>query len=326
MNLTPQNHNNLQPENPLWFNYLHVFGNRLRRVPRLRGLALLVRKITAVAEPTRKLSYRTHSPKSSVHSGEVVTILSANLWHDWPRFRHQEKRLEQLAQLVEREGVDILLLQEVSRTPYLKVDRWLSQRLKMTSVYSRANGRAAAIGFEEGVAILSHFPLAAACLQQLDGRQNSLVSRLALSADALTPDGRIALFSVHLGLLPHHNVRQLKQLLSWVSILAHDRPALIGGDFNAGENSSQIRQAQQVWLDTYRHLHPQAEGNTHELRAWGKFPLSRRRLDYIFFKSHEANWQIAEAGHLDTPDGSHSDHKAVLLRLKSTANGSGWLV
>lgn len=319
MNLSPENHNHHEIENSLWFNHLHAFGEKMLRVPRLRSLGVLVRKVTAVAEPTRQLSYWTHPPKIARRSGEVVTILSANLWHDWPRYRRQVERLEQLAQLVEREEVDILLLQEVSRTPDLKVDQWLSQRLGMTSVYSRANGRAAAVGFEEGVAILSHFPLAAPRLQQLGGQQNSFVSRLALNADALTPDGRLALFSVHLGLLPHHNTRQLKHLLAWVSALTHDRPALIGGDFNAGENSSQIQQARQTWLDTFRHLHPQAEGATHELRAWGKLPLSRRRLDYIFFKPHQPHWQIAEAGHLDTSGDSHSDHRAVLLRLKSTA-------
>jgi endonuclease/exonuclease/phosphatase family metal-dependent hydrolase len=311
-------------EPPLWFNRLLSFGEKLLHVPGLRAFGLLARQIKAVAEPIERLSFRILPNRPAAHSGEVITVLSSNLCHDWPRFRRQEERLERLAHLVEREGVDILLLQEVSRTHHLKVDHWLSQRLGMTSVYSRANGLAAAIGFEEGVALLSHFPIAAPRSQQLGTGRNPFIRRLALSADVMTPRGRLALFSVHLGLLPRHNARQLAHLFSWVDALAHDRPALIGGDFNVHENSFQIRQAQQNWLDTFRHLHPQAKGVTHELRAWGKIPFGRRRLDYVFFKPHQPCWHIAEAHHLDTPGGSHSDHRAVLLRLKSRTKGLGW--
>jgi endonuclease/exonuclease/phosphatase family metal-dependent hydrolase len=228
--------------------------------------------------------------------------------------------LERLAQLVEREKVNVLLLQEVSRTPDFHADEWLSRRLGMSAIYSRANGQSAAIGFEEGVAIMSDLPLSEPRLRQLGNGRNPFVRRLALSADVLTGGGRLALFSVHLGLLPRHNTRQLAHLLDWVRTLAHNRPALIGGDFNAHESSAQIQGAQQNWLDTFRHLNPKAKGVTHEIHALGKIPLSRRRLDYIFFKQHRLWWQVVEARHLDAPGGAHSDHRAVLLRLKSRIN------
>lgn len=313
MNLSPKD-NSL--EAPLWFNRMRSSGQKLLQVPGLRALRPLAQKVTAVAEPVGPPSLQVYPARSVSCAHDVITVLSANLWHDWPRFRYQIERLERLARLVEREGVDIVLLQEVSRTPKLQVDHWLSHRLGMTSVYSRANGQAAAIGFEEGVAILSHFPLAAPRLQQLGTGQNPFVRRLALSANAMTPGGMLALFSVHLGLLPHHNARQLTHLFAWVSALAFDRPALIGGDFNAHDNSFRIQQMQRSWIDTFHHLHPQKKGVTHELRAWGKISLSRRRLDYIFFKADKAHWQVKEVHHLDSPSGAHSDHRAVLLRLK----------
>jgi endonuclease/exonuclease/phosphatase family metal-dependent hydrolase len=303
-------------ESPFWFNKVLSIGEKVLSRPGLDALQPFFQKVKAIAEPTRQLAVQLRPQRETTCSGGTVSILSANLWHDWPRFRKVEERLERLARLVEREGVDILLLQEVSRTPDLHVDEWLSERLGMSAVYSRANGKATAIGFEEGMAILSHLPLSEPRVRQLGICRNPFVRRLALSADVMTESGRLALFSVHLGLLPHHNTRQLSNLLSWVKSLAHNRPALIGGDFNAHEDSAQIRGARESWLDTFRHLHPHAEGVTHELQAWGKFSLSRRRLDYIFFKQHLPWWQIEEACHIDAPGGAHSDHRAVLLRLK----------
>ncbi len=302
-------------ESPFWFNKVLSIVEKVLSRPGLVALQPFFQKVKAIAEPTRQPAVQLRPSRETVGSDGIVSVLSANLWHDWPRFRQLEKRLERLAKLVERERVDILLLQEVSRTPFLHVDEWLSERLGMSAVYSRANGESAAMGFEEGVAILSHLPLSEPRLRQLGSGRNPFVRRLALSANVITGGGRLALFSVHLGLLPHHNTRQLANLLSWVKLMAHNRPALIGGDFNAHEDSAQIQKARESWLDTFRHLHPHAEGVTHELQAWGRFPLSRRRLDYIFFKQHRPCWEIAEAHHLDTPGGAHSDHRAVLLRL-----------
>ena len=91
--------------------------------------------------------------------------------------------------------------------------------------------------------------------------------------------------------------------------------ALVGGDFNAGERSRQIKGLQKKWLDTFRHLNPFADGATHELHwPWGK-PFHRERLDYIFLKAQMNHWKILESRHLETLGEPHSDHQAVLLRL-----------
>ena len=85
-------------------------------------------------------------------------MLSANLWHDWPRFKDLEKRLEAFAELAESERADLILLQELARTPSFHADVWLAERLHMAYVYSRANG-SQKIGFEEGLGVYSRFPL-----------------------------------------------------------------------------------------------------------------------------------------------------------------------
>jgi len=241
-------------------------------------------------------------------------VVSANLWHDWPRHRRLAQRVEAFAQLVEAHHADLVLLQEVARTPQLRVDEWLAQRLDMTCVYSRANGHES-IGFEEGLAVLSRFPVEATYLRELSHTCNPFSRRLALGARIGTPNGALMAFSTHLGLLPGQNADQLGRLRAWVTDLAGDHPVLVGGDFNASESAPQIDQARASWLDTFRTLHPGADGATHELRRpWGGV-LRRQRLDYIFLLPGKPHWDVLETFHLASADEPHSDHHMVMTRL-----------
>jgi len=274
-----------------------------------------MRKAYLVTEPLSRLSIRGKPIRPSCRGGDILTVLSANLWHDWPRFRRLSQRLEAFVRLVEVEKVDILLLQEVARTPDMCVDQWLAERLRMAYVYSRANGHHKGIGFEEGLAVFSHYPLDAPRLKQLKPNFEPFARRLVLGADVKTPRGSLPVFSVHLSLLPHHNATQVQCLQSWVASIAGERPALIGGDFNAREHSSQITRIRRTWLDVFRYLHPHADGTTHELRLPWRSQASRRRLDYIFLYPGDCQWKVLEACHLDAPGGPHSDHRAVLTKL-----------
>lgn len=277
----------------------------------------LFHKTRALTTERAPLVFQPLPQDAPVHAADLrpLTLLSTNLWHDWPRYRDQEERLERLARLIEREQVDIALLQEVTRRPALRVDEWLSRRLGMAYVYSQANGHESAIGFEEGIAIFSRYPLARPQRRQLDKRARRFVRRLAVGVDVATDAGPLAVFSVHLGLLPHHNAQQFASLQSWVTAVAGGQSAIIGGDFNAPETSTQIAQARGHWLDTFRHLNPHSDGATHELRwPWGR-PLRRKRLDYLFLQAGRQPWRVLEVRHLHPPDGPHSDHHAVLARL-----------
>jgi beta-glucosidase len=225
------------------------------------------------------------------------------------------ERLEAFAQLVEKHKADVLLLQEVARTKSFWADQWLSQRLGMAYVYSRANGHLGGIGFEEGLAVFSRYPLSQPVLRQLSPAENRFSRRLALGTQIASPCGELLAFSVHLGLTGKQNSEQVAKLSDWVGDVSKGMPALVGGDFNAGERSHQIKGLQQKWLDTFRQLNPFIDGTTHELRwPWGK-SFRRERLDYIFLKARENYWKVLEARHLETPGERHSDHRAVLLRL-----------
>ncbi len=242
-------------------------------------------------------------------------MISANLWHDWPRQQRWPERLEAVAQLAEAEDADILLLQEVARTPTLKADLWLAERLGLALAYARANGDVEAIGFEEGPAVLSRVPLGDVHLRQLSHGHNPLARRVALGVHAETPYGRLLLVSVHLGLLQRHNAGQIRRLRSWVADVSAGEAAVIGGDFNAPEHRPEIAQTRGAWTDTFRHAHPHAEAVTHTRAApWGG--LLHRRLDYVFVQQPvTGHWRVLDSRHLDAPGGPHSDHRAVLARL-----------
>jgi len=207
------------------------------RLPGLRLLRPLARRVWAVAEPAGRLTVCPQPAESKLHHDDTLTVVTANLWHDWPRHRQLAERLESFARLVEAERADVVLLQEVARTPAVRADDWLARRLGMACVYARANGHADAIGFEEGLAVISRFPLARTRLRHLGASANPFVRRLALSAVVQAPFGEFLAFSVHLGLLRRQNSQQLSHLQSWVLEIASGRAALIGGDFNAHEHS-----------------------------------------------------------------------------------------
>lgn len=288
---------------------------RLLRGVGFKDFPEFVNVVISVAEPEGRVTFQSEPHSIPKEQGNVFTVLSANLWHDWPRFKDLEKRLEAFAKLVEHEAVDLILLQELARIPSFKSDHWLSERLKMAFVYSRANG-SEKIGFEEGLGVFSRFPLKRLPFVRQMGRScNPFVRRLALGAEVDTPFGEIMAFSAHLGLIHRQNARQLNELHGWVNEITGERSAIVAGDFNAHEHTHQIKRVRSYWVDAFREIYQHGHAATHEIRwPWGAAFLSRR-LDYIFLHPGEPQWQVIDVDHVDADDGPHSDHRAVLARL-----------
>jgi endonuclease/exonuclease/phosphatase family metal-dependent hydrolase len=293
------------------------FGQALKKyIPkRFRStLAGWLRRILAVIKPSLQIRSRLLPSAVFRPNPDHLTVISANLWHDWPFRRKLSQRLESFAQLVEAENADVVLLQEVIRTPDLLVDEWLADRLGMAYAYSRVNGDEMSIGFEEGLAIFSRHPILEPETRHL-GLKSGVTRRLALASEVKSPLGAFLAISVHLGFLKNRNRYQMADLFYWVRRIAAGRTTLIGGDFNSHENSLQISQAQRSWLDTFRTLHPDADGTTFEICwPWGK-SIFRRRFDYIFMQQGNSNWHVIEARHIDEGENSHSDHRTVVARV-----------
>jgi endonuclease/exonuclease/phosphatase family metal-dependent hydrolase len=308
--LDPRYKGEVDPFSPLWL--------RLEAITKKIGIGKLSRladKIISVAEPAGRMFMSTIPDHGQDRECRTLVVLSANLCHDWPRFRNIEKRLEFFAGLVEQENVDLILLQEIARTPFLKVDEWLAERLNMSYVYSRANG-SSSIGFEEGLGVFSRFKMKRfPFVLQVSRLANPFVRRMALGVELETPCGEILAFSVHLGLLRKQNAHQLNELQLWVSRLAEGRSIIVGGDFNVTEKSRQMRDVRTFWLDSFRESNFNGRSHTHTLKwPWGG-KLVSHRIDYIFLQQGHPAWRVASVDHLDSPDGSHSDHKAVVARF-----------
>ncbi len=294
---------------------LQPFIRRLLKLPGFRYLYPLARRVRAVTEPVGRLLVQRLPVFIRHAENKSITIISANLWHDFPKYRQCTQRLDSFAAMVEAEHADVVLLQEVTHRTNFHVDQWLSERLGMAYAYSRANGDEAGIGFEEGLAVLSSFPIQSLYLQQLGSTANVFVHRLAMGAKLVSPWGPFAAISVHLALLRRQNRAQLTQLYVWLNKIMGGLPTIIGGDFNAHENSPHMAGVRSLWLDTFRSLHPDADGTTHEICTPQGRVIKRSRLDYIFLRSGKAKWKILETRHLDGSNGPHSDHRAVLTRL-----------
>ncbi len=266
-------------------------------------------KVTAIRSPV----------DAKPRADEDLVVVTANLWHDWPLRRRLPERMEAFAQMIEAEGVDVVLTQEVARTSDRWFDRWLAERLGMNLLYSPSNGHHESIGFEEGLAIFARYPIASSQVRRFSPTVSRFINRQALGAEIQTPYGNLWVFSVHLSLLQMHNESQVDVLHDWVADVAGDQSAIIGGDFNAPEHAPQIQRARRKWLDTFRLMNPGADATTYVVSSpWGT-PLLRNRLDYLFLRENELNWRVLEARRTGN---SHSDHTPVMVRLSRSGERS----
>jgi len=302
--------------NPLsLYKKINNFGGKVFRVLKNQQIKPIIKRVRSVVRPSGKVHIIAEPRFSAANTEEKpLTFLSANLWHDWPRNRRIRARLQCFVDLVLNEDVDILLIQELMRTKDFHADKWLSDRLGMAYIYSRSNGNAQEIGFEEGLAIFSRYPIRSHRLAQLSDQNNPFSRRMALGTSVETNLGELDVYSVHLGLLGRQNKRQFFNLKKWVEEQSGRMPAVIGGDFNAQENTSQIRSAKRSWYDSHRSMNPDGNEHSHELRwPWGQV-IKRSRLDYLFLRRGMRAWEVDEARHINTDGCPLYDHRPVLVR------------
>jgi endonuclease/exonuclease/phosphatase family metal-dependent hydrolase len=305
---------------PAWYRAVARAAGMVLALPGVHHVRPLARHAYAVARDAGPATLEREPRVVRPSTARSLTVVCANLWHDWPRHQRWPDRVASFAQLAESVDADVLLLQEVARTPSLSADRWLAERLDFALAAARANGDLDAIGFEEGPAILSRFPIGDVSVHQLTHGRNPFVRRAALAAHIETRFGPLVVVSAHLGLIQRHNAGQIRRLRAWVTEVSAGATTIVGGDFNATEHRAEMVETRRVWTDTYRHLHPDADAVTHSRRTRHRLGWLHRRLDYVFVQQPErAPWEVLECVHVDAPGGPHSDHRAVLVRLAPAA-------
>ena len=284
-----------------------------RRRACLAALGLLVVAGAWVLNASRPGRRAEGCPEGCASAGPrqegPLRVLSFNVLHDFPHFRHLEARLAHVAAAIRELDPDVVCLQEVP-WHWGSAARRLGEATGLNYLYGRANGNRWAILFEEGEAILSRYPLRDPAWIELAPRAGFFEHRVVLGATAVTPWGDLRAFSTH---LTHGdaetNRNQAASLKAFVDGDG-DVPALVAGDFNAVEGSPQIQTLR--WVDTYRLAHPGEDGFTccvDDLTA-GPDQLLDKRIDYLFLIHGGGGAEVVSSQPiLDRP----------------SAVGSGWL-
>lgn len=292
----------------------------------LLGMALLALGLANVSRPGRQIEgCLSGCATETSRPGRQLRILSLNMLHGFPDFDNLAGRLDLIAGAINQHAADIALLQEVPWNRELgSAATYLARETGMNYASLRANGNRRLIGFEEGELILSRFPLAMADFAVLSPKAGFFENRVVMWATAQTPAGRLALFVTHLtNGEPEDNAGQAATLAEVVAEQG-EGPAVIAGDFNATESSPQIQALSQMWLDSFRLLHPERPGYTccvDDLSA-GPGEALEERIDYVFVRPAGALQAVSAKTVLDRPYGAAgkwqwaSDHIGLLVTIR----------
>jgi endonuclease/exonuclease/phosphatase family metal-dependent hydrolase len=281
------------------------------------------------------------SSAAAAETPVVVRVVSFNALHGgpWSGFtgdgHRLERRLELVAESLAALRPDVVALQEASVSRRLgNVPARLAERLGLHHVYAPATSHVfgdgllsrlvvGALGFHEGPAILSRFPITAWDVHALPRCERYLDPRIVIRARLATQWGVLDVFSAHTSRDPC----QVRRVAEIVGQHRNGIPSLLMGDFNNVETSAAIRALTDDagFIDSYRHANPGARGVTVWQRVDGPFATASRRVDYVFLVPglHLTGRVRASRVILDTPqqlaDGTTlwpSDHYGVLTEVE----------
>ena len=195
------------------------------------------------------------APAGSSAATDRLRILQLNAYHGYPdregglaglsagapAASDRLERADRLASAINRLRPDVVVLQEAwcTVTEGCLVDR-LAEDLELHAVYARANGSLRWLGFEEGAAILSRFPIAVPETRPLLPDRDRFERRIALAARIDFPALPFEVVGVHVANGdPELAAAQSRHLLAQLRDRA-ERPALIAGDFNLDSDHSAL--------------------------------------------------------------------------------------
>ena len=171
---------------------------------------------------------------------ERLRIVTLNVLHGYPDFVDFEARRARLGAALDALEPDVVLLQEVSDTRrWGNLAEWLARRSSLHVAYARANGSRRRIGFEEGSAILSRFPILTARRITLRPKPAPWETRIGLWATLDTGDTPMTIATAHLARgnseVTAGQARDLARQASALGVV------FIGGDFNAPSDSPALQ-------------------------------------------------------------------------------------
>jgi endonuclease/exonuclease/phosphatase family metal-dependent hydrolase len=205
--------------------------------------------------------------------------------------RHIDERLAIAAEQLRALAPDVVALQEASAGRARgDIAAKLAGALGFQHVRAAASVRAVPIpllnelaawvlDFDEGPAILSRYPIAAAETYELPRCGAYLDPRVVLRAEIATPHGRVQAFSTHTSNLACQVERAARIVRAWRGAM----PAVLMGDLNGVETMPWIAALGEAGLiDAFRAVNLGEPGVTTWQRVDGPVSTARRRIDYIF--------------------------------------------
>jgi endonuclease/exonuclease/phosphatase family metal-dependent hydrolase len=270
----------------------------------------------------------------------MLRVVSYNVLHGgpWSGFGGDGQRLERRVELIADQLIalrpDVVALQEVAVSRRLgDVAHRLARRLGYHYVHAPATRYVfgdgmlsrfivAVLGFREGPAILTRFPIVESEVYRLPQCRHLLDPRVLLRARLDTPWGAMDVFSTHTA----HDECQARRVAELVAARRNGLPSLLMGDFNALESSPAIRALTEDagFVDAFRRANPDAAGPTVWQQIDAPRSTARRRVEYIFLvpgldvRGDVAGSRVVFDTPHRLPDGGTlwpSDHYGVLAEL-----------
>jgi endonuclease/exonuclease/phosphatase family metal-dependent hydrolase len=275
----------------------------------------------------------------------ALRLVSFNLLHGgpWSSFTGDDQELESRLAMTIAElralQPDLVALQESAVTRRRgDVAARIAGALGLAHVHARATERVfglqflgrlivGALGFVEGPAILSRFPITSTEVFDLPRCQRRFDPRVALRAEVRTPAGPIAVLSTHTTRDDCQTSR-----LAELALAQDGRATIVMGDLNTGETDPALAIFRDHgFVDLFRAANPTAPGAT----VWQRIDASAstvvRRVDYVFLRpgagleAHVVSSRLV----LNTPRPRHgggvlwpSDHYGVFAEVELVARAS----
>jgi endonuclease/exonuclease/phosphatase family metal-dependent hydrolase len=271
-----------------------------------------------------------------------LRVVTYNLLHDGPGsgfFKgstYLEDRLEMAIRELKTLDLDILAVQEASDSRrHGNVPERLARALGLHVVFAPATEHifglrpldsviVGLLGFKEGSAILSRFPIAASQVYELPRCVSWYDPRILLRAELSTAWGPLQIFSVHTA---RGDECQMERVGEIVRDQLGEGPSLLMGDFNTPETSKVLTTLRNEvgFVDAFRVANPEAQGPTVWQRIEAPQSTVSRRVDFILFLNGRKSTASVLSSRivLDRPGqlaiGSTlwpSDHYGVLAELE----------
>ncbi len=279
-----------------------------------------------------------------------LRVLTYNLLHDGPWSGFFEsgtqlaERLDMTIQELQRLQPDVIALQEASDSrKHGNVPQRIADALGYQMVFEPATQHifgislldrliTSAIGFKEGPAIVSRYPIVASEVYDLPRCQRRVDPRILLRAEIHAPDGPIQVFSAHTSKGDDCQLQRVGELFREHRGTGR---AILMGDFNTGEQSTVLTEWQKEsgFIDAFRVANPGVSGGTVWQDIYVEWPTADRRVDFIFlFDGSDNKSPVVRSSRLvfdqpgRLPNGDAlwpSDHRGVFAEIDAAHAGNG---